>query len=100
MQECWGGEDDGKRVWSGFDFHQSGFFHEPGVEISDFGVSSRCEHDAPVPFLGINGKYFGEPFVLRVGLEPLPGAEVREQVDTARQVVRPIDTTDGAEAPE
>lgn len=91
MQEIFAiGEDDGKRVWSGFDFHLSGFSHEPGVEMLDFGASSRCEDDTPIPFLGVEGKYFGEPFVLRVGLEPLPNSETREVVDVVRQVVRPV----------
>jgi len=100
MQEIFSGEDDGKRVWAGFDFHLSGFSHEPGVEISDFGAASRCDDDTPIPFLGIEGKFFGETFVLRVGLETLPGAEVVEVVDVVRKVVRPIDATDDAEADE
>ncbi len=37
-----------------------------------------------------NSDRFGEPFVLRVGLEPLPNSEVREIVDVVRQVVRPV----------
>lgn len=90
MQEIFGGEDDGKRVWSGLDFHLSGFSHEPGVELLDYGATSRCDEDTPIPFLGIEGKYFGESFVLRVGLEPLPNSEVREIVDVVRQVVRPV----------
>lgn len=90
MQEILGGEDDGKRVWSGFDFHLSGFGHEPGVELLDYGAASRCDDDTPIPFLGIEGKYFGESFLLRVGLEPLPNSEAREIVDVVRQVVRPV----------
>lgn len=98
MQEIYSGEDDGKRVWSGFDFHLSGFFHEPGVEVLDFGAASRCNDDAPIPFVGIKGRYFGEPFVLKIGLEPLPDADIREFVDTVRKVVRPITTAEDAEA--
>ena len=90
MQDIFGGEDDGKRVWSGFEFHLSGFSHEPGVELLDYGAASRCDDDTPIPFLGIEGRYYGESFVLRVGLEPLPNAEVREIVDVVRQVVRPV----------
>lgn len=90
MQDIFGGEDDGKKVWSGFEFHLFGFSHEPGVELLDYGAASRCDDDTPIPFLGIEGKYFGESFVLRVGLEPLPNSEVREIVDVVRQVVRPV----------
>lgn len=97
MQEILGGEDDGKRVWSGFEFHLSGFGHEPGVELLDYGAASRCDDDTPIPFLGIEGKYFGEPFVLRVGLEPLPNSEAKEIVDVVRQVVRPIEDAEADE---
>ena len=45
MQECWGGEDDGKRVWSGFDFHQSGFFHEQAVNIAQ-QCATTCQYHA------------------------------------------------------
>ena len=95
MQEIFAiGEDDGKRVWSGFEFHLSGFSHEPGVELLDCGAASRCDDDTPIPFLEIEGKYFGEPFVLRVGLEPLPNSEAKEIVDVVRQVVRPVTEKD------
>lgn len=101
MQEIYSGEDDGKRVWSGFDFHLSGFFHAPGVEVLDFGAASRCNDDAPIPFVGIKGRYFGEPFVLKIGLEPLPDANISEVVDTVRKVVRkvvrPITTAEDAD---
>lgn len=90
MQEIFGGEDDGKGVWSGFDFHLSGFGHEPGVELLDYGAASRCDDDTPIPFLGIEGKYFGQDFVLRVGLEPLPNSDAKEILDVVRQVVRPV----------
>ena len=100
MQEIYSGEDDGKRVWSGYDFHLSGFFHEPGVEVLDFGAASRCD-DAPIPFVGIKGRYFGEPFVLKIGLEPLPNSDIREIVDTVQKVVRkavrPITAAEDAE---
>lgn len=100
MQEIFAGEEDGKKVWSGFDFHLSGLFHAPGVEVLDFGAASRCNDDAPIPFVGIKGRYFGEPFVLKIGLEPLPDADIREFVDTVRKVVRPFTAADADEASE
>lgn len=101
FQEIFGGEDDGMRVWSGFEFHLQGFSHEPGVEVLDYGAMSRSADHEPIPFIGISGRYFGESFSLRIGLEPLPDSEPQEVVDTVRQVIRPInDGADDAQASE
>ncbi len=94
FQEIFGGEDDGKRVWSGFEFHIHGFFQEPGVEVLDFGAMSISADHEPIPFIGISGRYFGKPFILRIGLEPLPDSRPQEVVDTVRQVIRPINDAD------
>lgn len=101
FQEIYGGEDDGMRVWAGFEFHIHGFSHEPGVEVLDYGAMSMSADQEPIPFVGIIGRYFGEPFNLRIGLEPLPDSRPQEVVDTVRQVIRPInDTDDDAQADE
>ncbi len=94
FQEIFGGEDDGKRVWSGFEFHIHGFFQEPGVEVLDYGAMSMSADYEPIPFIGIVGRYFGEPFNLRIGLEPLPDSTPQEVVDTVLQVIRPINEAD------
>lgn len=101
FQEIYGGEDDGKRVWSGFEFHTHGFSTEPGMEFLDFGAMSMSADQEPIPFIGISGRYFGESFNLRIGLEPLPDSRPQEVVDTVRQVIRPInDADDDAQADE
>ena len=94
LQEIWGGEDDGKRVWAGFDFDIHGFSHECGVEFLDFGAASRCQADVPIPYIGIKGRYFSEPFFLKVGLEPAPDSEIREIVDALRGMLRPFNERD------
>ena len=91
FQEIYGGEDDGKRVWAGFEFHQSEFAQEPGVEVEHYGAGSRCENDSPIPFVGFKGRFFGEPFILKIGLEPLPDSETREVLDRITNEVRSID---------
>ncbi len=89
-QQVWAGEDDGKKVWAGFDFHGFGFAQEPGVEILDFGGMSVCTDHNPTPFIGLKGCYFGQPFVLRILLEPSTDAPVREVLDTVTKQVRPV----------
>lgn len=91
FQEVLGGEDDGKRVWTGFEFDLYGFSLEPGIEFRDGGVLSQCIEHADAPLLGITGDYFGQPFVLRIHLEPVAGSEAREIVDTIRNEVRAIE---------
>lgn len=91
MQEVLGGEDDGKRVWSGFEFDLYGFSLEPGIEFRDVGVMSQTTEYADAPLLGITGNYFGQAFVLRIHLEPVAGSETREIVDTLRNEVRPFE---------
>ena len=91
MQEVLGGEDDGKRVWSGFEFDLYGFSLEPGIEFRDVGVMSQTLEHADAPLLGISGQYFSQPFILRIHLEPVAGSEAREIVDTIRNEVRSIE---------
>lgn len=91
MQEVLGGEDDGKRVWSGFEFDLYGFSLEPGIEFRDVGVISQTTEYSDTPLIGITGDYFGQAFVLRIHLEPVAGAETREIVDTIRNEVRSIE---------
>ena len=91
LQELWGGESDGLQVWSGFQFHLSGFFHEPGIEIEDFGTMSQSEVHSTTPQIWLRGVYFGQKFLLRIHLQPLPDCEVREVFDTFRNQVREIE---------
>ena len=62
FQEVYGGEDDGKLVWTGFEFNLTDFLAEPGIEVEDFGACSSCVDCNPRPILAIRGTYEGEPF--------------------------------------
>ncbi|MGE3408674.1 MAG: HEAT repeat domain-containing protein [Pirellulales bacterium] len=93
-QQVWAGEDDGRVVWAGFDFHGFGFLQEPGVELLDFGAMSFCLDHNPTPFIGFKGRYFGQPFILHIHLEPSAASPIREVLDTVTKQVRPIDAED------
>jgi len=45
-------------------------------------------------FVGVKGQYYGNPFVLRIYLEPLPDTEIREVRDVLRNEVRAIKEED------
>lgn len=53
-------------------------------------IISRGKHRHRTPFVRFKGKYFGDPFVLRIFLEPLPETEIREVRDVLRNEVREI----------
>lgn len=98
-QEIFGGEKDGMQIWAGFEFDVVGLFIEPGFSIKDYGTLSKCPDHNPTPLIGIKGEYFGEPFVLRIHLEPIPDSPVREIVDVLRNEVREINVTDESDTP-
>ena len=89
FQECYGGTDDGKRVWSAFEFYIAGFIVEPDLEIDECGAMSFEEATNTRPFVGFVGSYKGQPFVFQLNLEPIPDTEPLEIVDTIQDVVRP-----------
>jgi hypothetical protein len=89
-QEVFGGEDDGKRVWAGFELDLLGLCKELGIIVKDCGAMSRCEEYNPTPFVGVNGEYFGQPFRLRIHLEPMQDSEIREVKDTLRLELRAV----------
>ena len=90
FQEVLGGDQDGLRVWSAFSMNLSEFFSEPGLEVIEFGFRSYCAECTPTPFFGIRGKYKGKPFVLMIHLEPIPGSQTVEVIDTLGDEVRAI----------
>lgn len=93
FQELYGGVDDGKKVWVGFEVRLGGFFTEPGVEVEDFGAVSYCVDYSPTPAIPIRGTFRGLPFVLKLMLEPVPGSEPIEIVDTIKAELRTIRET-------
>ena len=89
FQECYGGEDDGKRVWSAFEFDLMDFLAEPELVVEECGAMSFEEATNTRPFIGIVGSFKGQPFVFQLNLEPIPDTEPLEIVDTIQDIVRP-----------
>jgi len=90
-QEVLGGEDDGKKVWAGFEFDLSGFLAEQEVFALEFGGASYCiECKNATPIMAVRGRYHGQPFVLMLHLEPIPDSEPVEVIDTLKNETRAI----------
>ncbi len=90
LQECYGGENCGKRVWAAFEFDIAGLVVEPDLEIDECGVMSFEEATNTRPFVGFVGSFKGQPFVFQLNLEPIPNTEPLEILDTIQDVVRPF----------
>jgi hypothetical protein len=89
-QEVLGSKDDGMKVWTGFEFNLSGFFGEPGVFALGFGAASYCIDCCPTPFIGVRGRYHGQPFMMKLHLEPIADSDPVEIIDTLKGEVRAI----------
>lgn len=89
FQECYGGTDDGKRVWSAFEFDIMDFLAEPELIVEECGAISYEESTNTRPFIGFVSSYKGQPFVFQLNLEPIPNTEPLEILDTIQDVVRP-----------
>lgn len=90
FQEVYGGTDDGKRVWSAFEFDIMDFLAEPEVVVEECGAMSFEEATNTRPFVCFVGTYKGQPFVFQLNLEPIPSTEPLEILDTIQDVVRPF----------
>ena len=90
FQECYGGTDDGKRVWSAFEFDILDFLAEPELVVEECGAMSYEEATNTRPFIGFVGSFKGKPFVFQLNLEPIPNTEPLEILDTIQDVVRPF----------
>jgi hypothetical protein len=90
-QEVLGGEDDGKKVWTGFEFDLSGFLAEQEVFALGFGAVSYCVDCNATPIIAVRGRYQGQPFVMKLHLEPIPESEPVEIIDTLKGEVRAIE---------
>jgi hypothetical protein len=88
FQEVLGGEDDGKKVWTGFIFHGDLFCKADGVYVKHFAASSLCNLCSRHPRLMFRGKYRGHKIYLQVFLEPPDDTEAVEIVDTIKSEVR------------
>jgi len=89
-QEVLGGEDDGKKVWTGFEFDLSGFLKGQDVFALEFGAASYCVECNATPIIAVRGRFQGQPFVLKLHLEPIPDSEPVEIIDTLKNEVRAI----------
>ena len=90
FQEVYGGEGDGKRVWSAFEFDIAGLLVEPDIEVDECGAMSFEEATNTQPFIAFVGSYKGQRFVFKLNLEPIPDTEPSEILDTIQDVVRPF----------
>jgi hypothetical protein len=90
FQEVFGGEDDGKKVWAGFEFSLSGLFADEGMFALEFGAVSYCVDCNATPIIAVRGRYEGVPFVLKLHLEPIPESEPVEIIDTLKNETRAI----------
>lgn len=90
FQEVVGGEQDGMTVWSGFRFDFSSFLAERGVLVDGLLASSYCQGCSETPHMLIKGSYFGESFLLKLHLEPIPNSEPVEIIDTLKKETRAI----------
>ena len=88
FQEVLGGEDDGKTVWTGFVFHTEKLLRAMVVE--SISAASVCNECSPTPALVIRGRYCGHRIVLKVCLEPMPGSQVVELIDTLKCEIRDV----------
>jgi hypothetical protein len=90
-QIVYGGPEDGKKVWTPFEF-DIGILNEPDFdEVRESGVVTYSVQDNHGPFIAIVGNYRGKPFALRIHLEPDPTTEPLEVVDRIRNEVRAIE---------
>jgi len=90
FQEVVGGDQDGSKVWAGFRFDVSGLLAERGVLVESVLAVSYCTQCNETPYMGVRGTYYGRSFSLRIHLEPIPGSEPVEIIDTLKHQVRDI----------
>ena len=92
FQIVYGGAEDGKQVWTPFEFDIFDFLAEPDVvEVSRCSAMTySLKHDVQ-PFIAIVGIYRGKPFAMRIHMEPDPQTTPIEIVDTLQDKVRPFD---------
>jgi len=91
FQIVYGGSEDGKTVWTPFEFDIQSFVNEPDVdEIQECGAMTYSLQHKIGPFLGIVGSYRGKQFAMRIHLAPDPITEPVEIIDCLKNEVRNI----------
>lgn len=92
-QDVLGGASDGMRVWSSYQMNLSELFADEGVQVTEFGFMTYCIECTPIPFVGVNGTYKDQRFLLKLYLEPIPNSEPVEVIDTINNETRAIKET-------
>lgn len=91
FQIIYGGAEDGKKVWTPFEFDIVGFLNEPDLdEIQECGAMTYSLEESTGPFIGAVGTYRGKQFAMQIYLEPDPSTVPLELVDRIRNEVRNI----------
>lgn len=88
FQEVFGGMDDGKTVWTAFEFHAYRLMR--GMTVWGVSAKSCCLDCKATPTITIRGSYRGHMVNLTVLLEPVPGSAVAEIIDTINFQVRDV----------
>jgi hypothetical protein len=86
-QEVLGGEDDGKKVWTGFVFHSDAFAQANGIFIEKNAISSTCNSCSISPRALFAGKFRTHAISFQVYLEPLQDQPVVEIIDTINNTI-------------
>ena len=87
-QMIYGGENDGKKMWTGFSFDLGDFSRAPGVWVQNHLIASYCDECTPSPKMLVQGKYEGNSFLLHIFLEPDPKSDIVEVLDHLKKEVR------------
>ncbi len=91
FQEVFGGEDDGKQVWTGFEFHA--FRLMRAMTVWGVSATSCCSDCNPTPTITIQGSYRSHTIRLTICLEPIPGTPVVEIIDTLKNEIRKVQSS-------
>jgi hypothetical protein len=87
FQEVFSGKDDGKIVWTGFEFHTDKLMR--GMTVWGVSCKSCCPDCISTPTITIRGSYRAHSIRLTILLEPIPGSPVVEIIDTLKCEIRP-----------
>lgn len=97
FQELYGGEDDGKKIWSGFLFDMGNFSKQPGVWIQEQAITSVCAECSNYPKLIAKGRFENHEIMLEVFLEPIVETEVKEIINTITNEIQENINSDNEE---
>jgi hypothetical protein len=94
FQEIYGGEDDGKKVWSPYEFSVFPFLQEPEIWFQTLNVFSRCKECESFAKMTFSGKYKKYFFSLDIFLEPHKESPAEEIIDMIEEKIREVESKD------